>query len=90
MTLDSEVVAGLEVRKVEVYRDGRHDLADRSRSTGSTMLGEQLMPAVEEINEGPEFSAEAISAAEFERVWQQAVREVPVTAGVLVRRAGLG
>jgi hypothetical protein len=70
--LYSEIESGFEVRKVEVYRDGKHDYADRSYSTGTTALGEDLMPGVDEINEDPEFSAETISAAEFDRVWQRA------------------
>ena len=32
----SEIDSGYEAREVEVYRDGRHDYADRSRSTGTT------------------------------------------------------
>jgi Domain of unknown function (DUF6881) len=72
--LYSEIDSGFEVRKVEVYRDGRHDYADRSRSTGTTVLGEKVMPGVEEIDEDPEFSAAAITAEEFERVWQRATQ----------------
>ena len=63
---------GLEVRKVEVYRDGRHEYADRSRSTGTTMLGEKLMPEVKDIDQDPEFSATAITEGEFEAVWRRA------------------
>jgi hypothetical protein len=76
VALYSEIDSGLEVRKVEVYRDGRHDYADRSRSTGTTVLGEMVMPGVDEINEDPEFSAAAIAAEEFERVWQRATHGV--------------
>jgi hypothetical protein len=68
----SEIDVGFEVRKVEVSRDGRHDYAGRSRSTGTTMLGEKMMPGLDEINEDPEFSAAAITAEEFERVWRRA------------------
>lgn len=71
----SVIDAGFEVRKVEVYRDGRHDYADRSRSTGTTMLGETVMPTVDEINEDPEFSAAAITAEEFEQVWRRATQD---------------
>ena len=46
VVLYSEIDSGFEVRKVEVYRDGRHDYADRSHSTGTTMLGEKLMPEI--------------------------------------------
>lgn len=70
--LYSEIDAGFEVRKVEVYRDGRHDYADRSRSTGTTVLGEKVMPGVDEINKDQEFSAVAITMEEFEQVWQRA------------------
>ena len=72
--LYSEIDSGLEIRKVEVYRDGRHDYADRSRSTGTTILGEKAMPGVDEINEDPEFSAAVITAEEFEQVWQYATQ----------------
>lgn len=36
------------------------------------MLGEKMMPGVDEINEDPEFSAAAITAEGFERVWRRA------------------
>lgn len=75
VVLYSEIESGFEVRKVEVYRDGRHDYADRSQSTGTTMLGEKLMPDVDEIDQDPEFSAVAIVAEEFEEVWQRAVQD---------------
>jgi hypothetical protein len=72
VVLYSEIESGFEVRKVEVYRDGRHDYADRSRSTGTTVLGEKLMPEVEDINQDPEFSSRAITGGEFEAVWRRA------------------
>jgi hypothetical protein len=72
VVLYSEIDSGFEVRKVEVYRDGRRDYADRSHSTGVTILGEKMMPDVDEINQDPEFSATVIAAEEFERVWQRA------------------
>jgi hypothetical protein len=62
VALYSEIASGFEVRKVEVYRDGRHDYADSSHSTGTTMLGEMLMPGVDEVNQDPEFSAVTIRA----------------------------
>lgn len=36
------------------------------------MLGEKVVPGVDEINEDPEFSAAAITAEEFEQVWWRA------------------
>jgi hypothetical protein len=70
----SEVSAGAEIRKVEIYRHGRHDYADASHSTGSTLLAETQMPALEEINSDPQFAATEISANEFEIAWLLATR----------------
>jgi hypothetical protein len=61
-----------EVRKVEVYRDGRLDWADADRDTDAIGLGEIPFPALEEINSQAEFRAEAITAAEFEAAWTRA------------------
>ena len=61
-----------EVRKVEVYADGRLDLADASRSTGTTWLGEGVTPSVDEINSLGPFDAKVIAKDEFERVWARA------------------
>jgi hypothetical protein len=72
--LYSEIERGLEVRKVEVYRDGRCDYADGSRSRGTTVLGQEIMPSMDEINEDTEFSASTINAEEFEAVWRRATR----------------
>lgn len=72
--LYSEIDAGYEVRKVEVYRDGRHDFADSSHSSGTTMLGEDIVPGLDEINEDPEFSAAAVTAEEFEQIWKRATQ----------------
>ncbi|WP_280443423.1 DUF6881 domain-containing protein [Nocardia brasiliensis] len=64
---------GYEVRKVDVYRDGRLDWADADSATGSTFLStEEAMPLLDEINAQAEFLAVTISAAEFERVWSRA------------------
>ena len=64
--------AGVEIRKVEVYRDGRRDYADSSRSTGTTQLSETAMPSIEEIASQAEFSPSAIEPGEFEDTWQLA------------------
>lgn len=41
----SEIDDGHEIRKVEAYRDGRHNYAYSSRSTGTAKLGEDIVPA---------------------------------------------
>ncbi len=72
VVLFSEVINGMEARKVEVYRDGRMDLASRRAQTGTTQLSEVLMPTVDEIAQQAEFVPVEIGAAEFESVWLRA------------------
>ena len=62
----------MEIRKVEVYRDGRYDFADANRSSGSTQLSDGPLPTFEEILGMADFTPTYISADEFERVWRQA------------------
>ncbi|MEI8409456.1 MULTISPECIES: DUF6881 domain-containing protein [unclassified Kribbella] len=61
-----------EVRKVEVFRDGRRVRADESTTTGGTLLGVVPAPTLEEIAEDGEFEPSAISRVEFEEAWQSA------------------
>ncbi|OXM61902.1 DUF6881 domain-containing protein [Amycolatopsis vastitatis] len=61
-----------EVRKVDVYRDGRADWADAGRETDTIGLGEVPFPGLGEINAQPEFHAEVITAEEFEAAWVRA------------------
>jgi hypothetical protein len=74
VVLYAEISSGREVRKVEVFRDGRHDYAGPSGSTGTTMLSEIPTPADDEINQDPQFSATTIHASEFEQVWRHAIQ----------------
>ncbi|WP_027684725.1 DUF6881 domain-containing protein [Rhizobium leguminosarum] len=67
--LDSDM---WEVRKVEVYTDGRKDFADRNEMSGSTRLGIEPFPSLEIIAADPEFKPEVISREEFDTVWQHA------------------
>ncbi|ANY84031.1 hypothetical protein BB934_37860 (plasmid) [Microvirga ossetica] len=61
-----------EVRKVEVYADGRVDFADREEQSGSTRLGIEPLPTLEEIAADPEFELTVISAEEFDSAWEVA------------------
>lgn len=70
--LYSEIVAGREVRKIEVFADGHADYADTGSSSGTTMLSETLMPTIEEIAVDEQFQPTEIDAVEFEEVWRQA------------------
>lgn len=73
VVLYSEVDAdGWEVRKVDEYADGRRDLAGEGIETGSTFLGEDQTPPIDEINADPQFDAVEITADEFESVWRAA------------------
>jgi hypothetical protein len=64
--------AGYEVRKVEIYRDGRSGFAEGGSSSGTTRLGEGSLPRLEEIADQEEFSPSFIEKVEFEEVWQHA------------------
>jgi len=72
--LYSEVVGDREVRKVEVYADGRATIASESIETGDTRLSETPMPSLAEIARDPQFTPTRITGKEFEAVWLRAVR----------------
>jgi hypothetical protein len=61
-----------ETRKVEVYADGRADFANHEVQSGSTKLGIEPYPTLEEIAADPQFEPTVISAEEFVAVWKQA------------------
>lgn len=75
--LYSEVVNSREVRKVEIYRDGRMDHADEGHAKGSTILSESLMPDIDEIAADPQFSPQTITLEEFEWAWQASLKTDP-------------
>lgn len=62
-----------EVRKVEVFRDGRMGWADADHEVGGCGLGEAEVPPLDEIAADPEFRPSTISRDEFESVWQAAI-----------------
>ena len=62
-----------EVRKVEVFRDGRLGYADSASEHLGTALGLVPMPTLEEIRMQKEFLPTDISKEEFEVVWSLAV-----------------
>jgi hypothetical protein len=72
-TLYSELDQDMwEIRKVEVYADGRMDFADNDRRSGNTKLGIVPHPSLEEIATDPQFKPMLISAEEFESIWNHA------------------
>lgn len=66
-----------ELRKVEVYADGRLEFAAEEWSSGDTALGDLPVPPVAEIAADPEFMVESTSRTEFEMMWARTVRLPP-------------
>jgi hypothetical protein len=62
-----------ETRKIEFWSDGRVGYASQAGASANTCLGDQPVPALEEINVDVEFSGEEIDAAAFELLWHQHV-----------------
>jgi len=60
---------GIEIRKVDEYRDGHLDFADATQSTGTTFLSGKTMSPVEEIAKQGEFRLVEIAKDAFEQVW---------------------
>jgi hypothetical protein len=58
-----------ETRKVEIFRDGSMGFASEKESFGSTQLGDQPVPSLEEIAADPQFKPRWISKEEFEALW---------------------
>jgi hypothetical protein len=59
----------MERRKIEIFPDGRWGFADEQEEVGGTMLGVAPTPSVEQLNDDPEFKAEEIDKADFEKLW---------------------
>ena len=60
---------GWEVRKVEIFADGRIGFASENEAVGSSELGEKPVPSQEEIAADQQFRPAEISKEEFEAVW---------------------
>ncbi|MCS3726487.1 DUF6881 domain-containing protein [Bradyrhizobium betae] len=61
-----------ELRKVEIFPDGRMLYADPEVEFKETGLSMEPLPSFEKIAADPEFEPEVISKAEFERIWAKA------------------
>ncbi|MBY0568278.1 MAG: hypothetical protein K2P70_13265 [Hyphomonadaceae bacterium] len=62
-----------EVRKVEVFRDGRMGYAASNSTFAGTGLRLAPVPPLLVIAQEPEFDAQEISSDEFELVWIEAI-----------------
>jgi len=61
-----------ELRKVEIYADGRCGFASASEGGGGSALSKEPIPSMEEIAADPQFEPVDIEENEFERIWNQA------------------
>lgn len=62
-----------EVRKVDVFADGRMAYAREGEEVGDCILGEEATPPASEIFADAEFEVLDVDAVEFEHVWSAAV-----------------
>jgi hypothetical protein len=60
---------GWELRKVEVFRDGRSGYASKTESAEGTRLGMEPIPSLDDIARQSEFHPVAITKEEFDKVW---------------------
>jgi hypothetical protein len=58
-----------EVRKVEVFRNGRHGYASADGASSGTMLGVIAVPDPSEIANDPQFEPVEITREELEAAW---------------------
>lgn len=63
-----------EVRKVEIWSDGRVGFASAGGEFGGTRLGEGPMPSLDDIAADPQFDPQPVTREEFESCWQANVR----------------
>ena len=66
-----------EVRKVEVFSDGRMGFANKNRSSDTTELGEEPLPELADIAADPQFEPLGITQSEFDAVWLSATGGSP-------------
>ena len=59
-----------EVRKIEIFSDGRVGFASGTQEVGGTMLGEVPVPSIDELVADPQFFIEDFSGAKFETAWR--------------------
>jgi hypothetical protein len=59
----------MQHRKIDMYRDGRWGFADEREEVGGSWLGDAPTPSVEQLNADPEYEAEEIDKADFEKLW---------------------
>jgi hypothetical protein len=64
-----------EVRKVEIWSEGRMGYASGAAEIGGTWLGKVPVPSLNEINLDPQFQAQMVTKADFDARWLQALEQ---------------
>ena len=59
----------MEIRKIEIWSDGRVGYADQKEHSNETELGIVAVPELSEIAKDSQFQPIEISMNEFEEVW---------------------
>jgi hypothetical protein len=62
-----------EIRKLELYANGRVGHATAISNSGDTMLSTEPLPTIEAINLQKEFDGTEIDGQSFEKLWGQYV-----------------
>lgn len=60
-----------EKRKLEFFESGTVTFASECNQSGKTLLGDQEVPPLDEINENEEFEGKAIAPEDFEALWRE-------------------
>ena len=58
-----------ETRKIEIFPDGTTGFAGPDEAAGTSELGVEPLPAIEEIASDPQFVPEEVQRQEFEELW---------------------
>jgi hypothetical protein len=60
---------GYELRRIELWANGRKGYADANEEAGGTALSVMPVPSLKEIAAQPEYQPKQIDAEEFHKLW---------------------
>jgi hypothetical protein len=60
---------GYEMRRMEIWANGRKGFADANEEVGGTALSSMAIPSLSEIAAQPEFQPKQIVAEDFHKLW---------------------
>jgi hypothetical protein len=64
-----------ELRKIELYRDGKAGYASKQAEIGGSYLSEKPIPTLQKIAEDKQFIPHIISKKEFESIWNKYIKK---------------